>query len=68
MAQARATFQMAFAPHGSMEQATDGIFVAAPSFYVINKNSKNVAAAKKFLNDLVYTDAGNKYMVKSTPA
>ena len=42
---------------------TDGIFVAAPSYYVINKNSKNVAAAKKFLNDLVYTDAGNKYMV-----
>jgi raffinose/stachyose/melibiose transport system substrate-binding protein len=30
---------------------------------VINKNSKNIAAAKKFLNDLVYTEAGNKYMV-----
>ena len=63
MAQAKATFHMAFAPHGSMAKATDGIFVAAPSFYVINKNSKNVAAAKKFLNDLVFTDAGNKYMV-----
>jgi raffinose/stachyose/melibiose transport system substrate-binding protein len=64
MAQAKATFSMAFAPHGSMEAATDGIFVAAPSFYVINKGSKNVPAAKKFLNDLVYTDAGNSYMVK----
>ncbi len=64
MAQAKATFAMAFAPHGSMEAVTDGIFVAAPSFYVINKNSKNVTAAKKFLNDLVYTDAGNSYMVK----
>jgi raffinose/stachyose/melibiose transport system substrate-binding protein len=63
MAQAKATFAMAFAPHGSMAQATDGIFVAAPSFYVINKNSKNIPAAKKFLTDLVYTDAGNKYMV-----
>jgi raffinose/stachyose/melibiose transport system substrate-binding protein len=63
MAQAKATFPMAFAPHGSMAKATDGIFVAAPSFYVVNKNSKNVAAAKKFLNDLVYTDEGNKYMV-----
>ena len=62
MAQAKATFAMAFAPHGSMAQATDGIFVAAP-FYVINKNSKNIPAAKKFLTDLVYTDAGNKYMV-----
>jgi raffinose/stachyose/melibiose transport system substrate-binding protein len=63
MAQAKATFTMAFAPHGSMHKATDGIFVAAPSFYVIDKNSKNVAAAKKFLNDLVFTEAGNKYMV-----
>jgi raffinose/stachyose/melibiose transport system substrate-binding protein len=64
MAQAKATFAMAFAPHGSRAAATDGIFVAAPSFYVINKNSKNLAASKKFLNDLVYTEAGNTYMVK----
>jgi raffinose/stachyose/melibiose transport system substrate-binding protein len=63
MAQAKATFKMAFAPHGSMAQATDGIFVAAPSFYVINKNSKSLVGAKKFLSDLVYTEAGNKYMV-----
>ncbi len=63
MAQAKAMFPMAFAPHGSMAKATDGIFAAAPSFYCINKNSKNVAAAKRFLNDLVFTDAGNKYMV-----
>jgi raffinose/stachyose/melibiose transport system substrate-binding protein len=63
MAQAKVTFPMAFAPHGSMARATDGIFVAAPSYYVINKDSKNLAAAKKFLNDLVYTNAGNKFMV-----
>jgi raffinose/stachyose/melibiose transport system substrate-binding protein len=63
MAQAKATFPMAFAPHGSTAQAVDGIFVSAPSFYVVNKNSKNVKAAKKFLSDLVFTDAGNKYMV-----
>jgi raffinose/stachyose/melibiose transport system substrate-binding protein len=63
MAQAKATFPMAFAPHGSMAKATDGIFVAAPSFYCLNKNSKNLAAAREFLNDLVFTEAGNKYMV-----
>ena len=63
MAQAKATFPMAFAPHGSMAQATDGIFVAAPSFYCVNKNSRNLAAAREFLNDLVFTEAGNKYMV-----
>ncbi|MGD0727376.1 MAG: extracellular solute-binding protein [Spirochaetia bacterium] len=62
-AQAKVTFPMAFAPHGSMARATDGIFVAAPSFYCVNKNSRNLAAAKKFLNDLVFTEAGNKYMV-----
>jgi raffinose/stachyose/melibiose transport system substrate-binding protein len=63
MAAANATFEMAFAPHGSMKQATDGIFVAAPSFYVINAESKNVDAARQFLNDLVFTEAGNDYMV-----
>ncbi len=61
---ANATFKMAFAPHGSMKQATDGIFVAAPSFYAVNKDSKNLAMAKKFLTDLATTPEGAKYMVK----
>jgi len=59
-----ATFKMAFAPHGSMKKATDGIFVAAPSFYAINKDSKNLAMAKKFLTDLATTPEGAQYMVK----
>ncbi len=63
MAQANATFKMGFAPHGSMHSATDGIFVAAPSFYVINSESENVETAKQFLNDLVSTDAGQNFMV-----
>jgi len=64
MKDAKATFKMGFAPHGSMAAKTDGIFVSPPSYYVVNKNSKNVAAAKKFLNDLVFTEAGNKYIVQ----
>ncbi|HON13092.1 MAG TPA: ABC transporter substrate-binding protein [Treponema sp.] len=64
MKSANATFKMAFAPHGSMAKATDGIFVAAPSFYAINKDSKNLAMAKKFLIDLVTTPEGHNYMVK----
>jgi len=60
---AKVTFKTAFAPHGSMKKATDGIFVAAPSFYVIDKESKNIAAAKKFLEDMVFTPAGQNYMV-----
>ncbi len=63
MQAANATFEMAFAPHGSMKQATDGIFVSAPSYYVINKESKNVDAARQFLNDMVFTEAGQNYMV-----
>ncbi|RKX93567.1 MAG: carbohydrate ABC transporter substrate-binding protein [Spirochaetes bacterium] len=60
---ANATFKMAFAPHGSMHTATDGIFVAAPSFYVINSESKNIEAAKQFLNDMVFTQEGQDFMV-----
>ena len=56
-------FKTAFAPHGSMSSQTDGIFVSPPSFYVINSGSKNVATAKKFLNDLVFTEAGQNFQV-----
>jgi raffinose/stachyose/melibiose transport system substrate-binding protein len=58
-----ATFNMAFAPHGSRTTDTDGIFVAAPSWYVVNSQSENVQAAKDFLNAFVYTTEGNDYMV-----
>lgn len=60
---AKVTFKTAFAPHGSMKKATDGIFVAAPSFYVIDKESENIAAAKKFLEDMVFTPEGQNFMV-----
>jgi len=63
MKDAGATFKMAYAPHGSMKKDTDGIFVAAPSFYAINKESVNVEVAKKFLNDLAATREGHQYMV-----
>lgn len=53
----------AFAPHGSMSAATEGIFVSPPSWYVVNSQSKSAAAAKKFLNDLVFTEAGQKFQV-----
>ncbi|HUX36958.1 MAG TPA: extracellular solute-binding protein [Rectinemataceae bacterium] len=64
MKQANATFKMGFAPYGSLDASTDGIFVSAPSFYVINAKSKNIKAAKKFLEDMVATDRGQTYMVK----
>tara|TARA_B100000614_G_scaffold260558_1_gene287788 strand:- start:837 stop:2090 length:1254 start_codon:yes stop_codon:yes gene_type:complete len=63
MESAGATFPMAFAPHGSLERDTNGIFVSAPSFYVINSESDNIEAAKQFLRDMVYTQAGQNFMV-----
>ena len=64
MESANADFEMGFAPHGSMSGDTDGIFVSAPSFYVINAESENIEAAKQFLNDMVFTDAGQEFMVE----
>jgi raffinose/stachyose/melibiose transport system substrate-binding protein len=63
MESAGADFPMGFAPHGSMERATNGIFVSAPSFYVINSESANIDAAKQFLSDMVYTEAGKNFVV-----
>lgn len=64
MESANADFEMGFAPHGSMHEPTEGIFVSAPSFYVINAESDNIEAAKQFLNDMVFTDAGKQFMVE----
>ncbi len=63
MESANADFPMGFAPHGSMEEDTNGIFVSAPSFYVINSESANIEAAKQFLADMVYTEAGKNFVV-----
>jgi len=58
-----ATFKMAFAPHGSSAAVTDGIFVSPPAWYVVNKDSKHLQAVKDFLNYMVTSASGQKYMV-----
>lgn len=63
LAAAKIAFKAAFAPHGSLGTVTDGIFVNPPAWYVVNKESKNIAAAKKFLADMVFTEAGADYIV-----
>lgn len=62
---ANTTFAMGYAPHGSSSQATDGIFVSAPSWYVVHKDSPALDLAKKFLNDMALTEAGAKFMVEA---
>ena len=41
----------------------DGLFLGAPSWYVVNKDSKNADLAKQFLNDLCFTTEGQDLMV-----
>ncbi len=58
------TFKMGYLAEVWTDEPTTGLMVAAPSWYVVNKNSPNVDQALKFLNDLVFTEAGQNYMVK----
>ncbi|MCK5761800.1 MAG: extracellular solute-binding protein [Candidatus Izimaplasma sp.] len=56
-------FEMGYAPHAVMPTGNDSIFIGAPSFYVINKDSDAPEDAKAFLNDLAATAEGHDYMV-----
>lgn len=56
------SFEIAFAPHAFMKEATDGILVNAPSWYVVNKNGK-MDEAIAYLNALATTPEGADYMV-----
>jgi raffinose/stachyose/melibiose transport system substrate-binding protein len=57
------TFEMGYVPHAFLDENTDGIFVGAPSWYLVNPKSKNVADAKKFLIAMASTPEGQDYMV-----
>jgi len=57
------TFEMGYVPHAFLDEDTDGIFVGAPSWYLVNPKAKNVADAKKFLIAMSSTPEGHDYMV-----
>jgi len=57
------TFEMGYIPHAFLDENTDGIFVAAPSYYIVNAKSKNVDEAKRFLTAMATTPEGHDYMV-----
>ncbi len=59
-------FDMKFAPHASVAGEHNAIFIGAPSFYVMNNESKNLDAVKQFLNFMATQDAGHDYMVNKT--
>ena len=58
-----ASFEMGYIPHAFLDETTDGIFVGAPSWYVVNARSKNIEEAKKFLAAMASTTQGHDYMV-----
>lgn len=60
---ADSNFTMGYLPHAAAAGENDSIFIGAPSYYVINKDSTMTDQAKQFLNDLASTTAGADYMV-----
>ncbi|WP_088013288.1 ABC transporter substrate-binding protein [Gottfriedia acidiceleris] len=51
-------------PINDDKDAMDKIPVGVPNNWVVNKNSKNKEEAKKFLNWMVSSDTGKKYIVE----
>jgi raffinose/stachyose/melibiose transport system substrate-binding protein len=56
-------FEMGYVPHAFLDETTDGIFVGAPSWYVVNAKAPGVDAAKAFLRAMASTTEGHDYMV-----
>ena len=64
MKQLDVTFKMGYAPHAFTETPQEGIYLFAPSWYVVNSQSPNAEAAKAFLTAMATTAAGQEYIVK----
>jgi raffinose/stachyose/melibiose transport system substrate-binding protein len=66
MAQLGATFPMGYISHCYTEEPTQGLFMAAPSWFVVNSQAtpEQQAAAFAFLDYMATTEAGANYMVK----
>ncbi|HYF90655.1 MAG TPA: extracellular solute-binding protein [Symbiobacteriaceae bacterium] len=61
----KATFDMGFVPLAlNSSKYAGSIPVGVPSYYSVNKDSKNADAAKAFLNYIAMTDRGHKYMIE----
>jgi len=56
-------FEMGYVPQAFLPTATNGIFISAPTWYVVNSQSPGAEEAKKFLNSIAMTEEGHDYMV-----
>ena len=57
------TFKVGYAPHAFLDTPEKGLYLFAPSWYLVNAKSPNAAAAKAFLAAMAGTEAGHDYMV-----
>lgn len=60
-----ADFEMGFIPYQSLgtEENGEGLFIGAPSYYVVNKETAALENITKFFDDMVSTSEGQDYMV-----
>jgi len=56
-------FEMGYVPHAFLPTEATGIFVGAPSWYLVNPRSDNVDAALHFLQFMAGSPEGHRYMV-----
>lgn len=57
------TFKIGYAPHAFLDTEQKGLYLFAPSWYVVNSKSPNAEAAKAFLAAMASTPEGHDYMV-----
>ena len=59
-------FEMGYVPHAFLAETTNGIFVGAPSWYLVNARADdaNIKLALDFLNYLASSPEGHAYMVQ----
>ncbi len=63
MKQLGVTFKMGYAPHAFTNTPQTGLYLFAPSWYVVNGKSPNADAAKAFLAAMAGTPEGHDYIV-----
>ena len=63
LAQLGVKFKIGYAPHAFLDTEEKGLFLFAPSWYVVNSQSPNKDAAKAFLTAMATTKEGHDYMV-----
>ncbi|MBN2859421.1 MAG: carbohydrate ABC transporter substrate-binding protein [Sphaerochaetaceae bacterium] len=63
MAQMNVTFKMGYAPHAFTNTPQTGLYLFAPSWYVVNAQSPRVEEAKAFLASMATTPEGHDYLV-----